>query len=59
MSDCDHCWDTPCTCKDARGYRHLSINELRDIIAGMTKLIDNKRRRGLKPDQRELPSLAQ
>jgi len=42
MSDCKGCWETPCICDDARGYRHLSTNELIRVRNGINLLI-NKR----------------
>lgn len=53
MSDCEHCWETPCTCSNAYGYRHLSIKELEAIKGGISKLIEDKIKRGVKPDKRE------
>lgn len=52
LSDCPHCWETPCVCKDAYGYRHLSINELTDIKEGIEILIAHKKKCGYGPDQR-------
>lgn len=53
LSDCAHCWETPCVCENANGYAHLSINELQDIKDGIEALIKDKTRRGLNPDHRE------
>jgi hypothetical protein len=53
MSDCPHCWETPCLCTDGYGYRHLSINELLDIKRGVEALIKAKRRRGVNQELRE------
>lgn len=53
MSDCDHCWNTPCICRNAVGYRHLSINELTNIKIGIDELLVDKMRRGIDPNKRE------
>lgn len=53
LSNCDKCWETPCVCASGRGYRHLSVNELRAIQQGVTALINDKVRRGVDPDKRE------
>lgn len=50
---CWKCWETPCVCPDAAGYRHLSLNELKAIRSGLDALIIDKTKRGVKPDQRE------
>jgi hypothetical protein len=53
MSDCTNCWETPCVCADAHGYRHLSIRELTEIKTGIEALIVDKTARGVAPDKRE------
>jgi hypothetical protein len=53
LSNCDHCWETPCVCDDAFGYKHLSINELKSIRGGIDKLIADKTAREVPPDKRE------
>lgn len=53
LSDCSSCWETPCVCDNARGYRHLSINELKRLQSGITALIIDKESRKLDPDKRE------
>lgn len=52
MSDCPHCWETPCVCADAYGYRHLSTEELTRLRNGIEALIVIKTKRGDKPDLR-------
>lgn len=42
LSDCDHCWETPCVCADARGYRHLSSAELVCIRDGINRIIEER-----------------
>ena len=36
MSDCERCWDTPCTC--GWGYRDWSDERAADIIAAVVKM---------------------
>jgi len=46
LSDCPHCWETPCVCDNGAGYRHLSIEELTRIRNACDRLIAWKQRRG-------------
>lgn len=41
LSDCEHCWDSPCTC--GWGWRHYSAASLSRIIKLLTKIRDLKR----------------
>ena len=39
LSDCEKCWDTPCTCGwDYRNWSIEGLTELRDILSGVIKL---------------------
>lgn len=53
LSDCERCWETPCVCRDAHGYRHLSIKELLYIRDGLNALIKKKQGTGQDPNKRE------
>lgn len=50
---CERCWETPCVCGDAYGYRHLSRNELLTLIDGLNRLVWEKDRLGLDRDKRQ------
>ena len=28
MSDCERCWNTPCTCRDGHGWRRFKVEQL-------------------------------
>jgi hypothetical protein len=52
MSDCDNCWETPCVCRDAHGYRHLSTNEITRIRDGLNDIIEKRTALGVDPTKR-------
>ncbi len=37
MSDCDHCWNTPCTC--GWDYRNWSLEDLKKQIKMLAEVI--------------------
>ena len=39
MFHCDGCWDSPCRCEDARGYRHLYTDELIKLRDALNRLL--------------------
>lgn len=46
MSDCEKCWDTPCTC----GYRYerprMSLARLRDVVEAATRVLAEREATG-------------
>jgi len=42
LSDCIHCWDTPCTC--GWEYRNLPIEELQNRVGMFAMMLAFKRR---------------
>lgn len=40
LSDCSHCWDTPCTC--GWGYRNYNIKGLQERINMLQKVVSFK-----------------
>ncbi len=40
LSDCEKCWDTPCTC--GWDYRDWSIERLKDQIQMLKKVLEEK-----------------
>lgn len=53
LSDCSKCWETPCVCSDALGYRHLSTLELLEIVGGLHKIIAYRTLHRIDPAQRQ------
>lgn len=41
MSDCEKCWDTPCTC--GWDYRYWEVKQLEDQILVLQAIIDYKK----------------
>lgn len=41
LSDCEQCWDTPCTC--GYNYRNWSIEDIANQIDMLQRLLYNKR----------------
>lgn len=55
LSHCSKCWDTPCLC--GHNYRHLSINEIKDLIKNLEKILEDKESRLIDKNQREFISI--
>lgn len=57
MSDCDECWDTPCTCGHSYERPRMSLARLREVVAAATRVLADREATGdpepvLHPQQR-------
>jgi len=42
MSDCEKCWDDPCTC--GHGYRDWNITDLKEQISMLRRVLKQKQK---------------
>jgi len=56
MSDCDHCWNTPCTC--GWDYRNWSLEDLKKQIKMLAEVIAFKNMHKEMDDKKFLDYLA-
>lgn len=57
MSDCDKCWETPCTCGHGYERPRMSLARLREVVAAATRVLADREASGdpepaLHPQQR-------
>ena len=57
MSDCERCWDTPCTCGYGYERPRMSLDRLREVVAAAARVLAEREATGdpepvLHPQQR-------
>lgn len=53
MSDCEKCWETPCRC--GHDYKRWSIDDLRELLSAVKKVLKSKVARAKKQQKRKKP----
>ena len=46
MSDCDECWDTPCTCGHGYERPRMSLDRLRQVVAAASRTLADREATG-------------